>query len=181
MRGDAIGQWHSGLRACGAALALHQAADTSEKLGEALFFLRVGWLRLVWEILDESFEVLVLVDDFVQLKYRTPLRKNVHAAVVVILEFLDDFCRAANFSQVFLARENHAEFAFFGEAEADHLAVAWLEDVERQGHAGQQDDFEREERDTRGPHGVQWVRCGDQRKRESAACISSRACMSPAF
>jgi hypothetical protein len=46
-----------------------------------------------------------------------------------------------------LAQEHHAEGLITLQAAVDHEAVASLEDVQREGHAGAQDGAQREERD----------------------------------
>jgi hypothetical protein len=56
-----------------------------------------------------------------------------------------------------------------------------LKNVQRERHTREQHHFERKQRNASGPHNVEATVLRAQRNAESAACISSLACMSPAF
>jgi len=70
---------------------------------------------------------------------------EVEAAVGIFLYDGDDFGGAADFSETLLDGANDAEGAMLGEAFGNHFFVAWFEDVQGQGSAGEQDDIEREQ------------------------------------
>ena len=76
---------------------------------------------------------------------------DVHAAVVVGLGHGQDFRGAADVGEIRILCANYAERPLLLQALADHLLVPRLEDVKRQGRAGEQHDFQGEQ----GEQGIQ--------------------------
>ncbi len=70
---------------------------------------------------------------------------DVHAAVFVLLGDGDDLRRAAYLLDPAAGGAHHAEGLARFQKVANHLLVAGLEDVQRQGCVGKQDDVEREQ------------------------------------
>ncbi len=71
---------------------------------------------------------------------------QVEAAVGILLHDGDDFGGASHVGETLLDRAHDAEIAMLGEALANHFFVSRFEDVQGQGRAREQDDFEREQR-----------------------------------
>ena len=75
--------------------------------------------------------------------------EDVHTAVVVFFEDVDDFGGAANVDEPLVFGADDAERALLVKAFIDHLFVARLEDVQRQGRAGKQHQIERKKGEER--------------------------------
>ena len=80
-------------------------------------------------------------------------RQDVHAPIIVFLDHLQDFSRAAYVGDALFGGAHNAEGLFQLQTLSDHFFVARLEDVERQGGAGEQDEFKRKDRQQR-THGA---------------------------
>ena len=74
-----------------------------------------------------------------------PFGDDVQPAVGILLHDGDDFCGASHIGETLLDGAHHAEHAMLGKAFADHFLVARFENMQGQGSAGKQDDFEREQ------------------------------------
>jgi hypothetical protein len=74
-----------------------------------------------------------------------PLDDDVHATVVEALEHLDDPGASAHLADALVVGEHEAELLVLGEAFADELLVARLEDVQRRLLAREQHEVQREE------------------------------------
>jgi hypothetical protein len=72
---------------------------------------------------------------------------KVEAAVGIFLYDSDDFGGASYVGETLLERAYDAESTILSAALRNHFFVAWLEDVERQWSAGEEDDIERKEGD----------------------------------
>ena len=80
--------------------------------------------------------------------------EDVHAAVAVALDDVEDFRGAADARQTFGHGKQHAEFGFLREAIFDHGAVTRLKNVQGKLRAGKKDDVQRKKRNAFWPHGV---------------------------
>jgi len=78
---------------------------------------------------------------------------QIEFAVGILFHDGHDFGRASHIGETLLQGTHHAEDPILSQAFANHFFVAWFEDVQGQGSAGEQDDIEREQRDE-GVHGV---------------------------
>jgi hypothetical protein len=72
------------------------------------------------------------------------LRNQIHAAGRILFRDGNDLSSASHFGNPLFEGSNHAKGRSVGQTLGDHLFVARLENVQGQGSAGEQDDFERE-------------------------------------
>ena len=86
------------------------------------------------------------------------LDDDVHPAVVELVQHLVHARSRAELTHPVLVREDEPELALLGDALADQLPVARLEDVERNALGRQEDDAEREEAELHGVTGYGPVR-----------------------
>jgi hypothetical protein len=100
--------------------------------------------RLVVDQEDFGLQERTFLVDAHEFEALAAFGKDVEAAVGIFLCDRDDFGRASDFGQTLFEEAHYAEGAMPGEAVGDHFLVAWLEDVQGQGSAGEQDDIERE-------------------------------------
>jgi hypothetical protein len=77
----------------------------------------------------------------------TAFGDEVEATVGIFFDDGHDFGGASHLGEALLDGAYDAESLVPGEALADHLFVTWLENVQGQGRAGEQDNVEREEGD----------------------------------
>src|SRR5579862_528334 len=80
------------------------------------------------------------------LKSLSSLGVNVHAAIVIFFPYLGDDRGAAHFSQGILVGPDHAKGFLLFQTFSDHLFVARLKDVQREGRAREQHHVQREQR-----------------------------------
>jgi len=83
---------------------------------------------------------------FYYFKTVAALSNQIHAAVGIFLRDRDGLRRASDIGNPFLERAHHAKWRVVGQTLADHLLVAWLEDVQGQRCARKQNNIEREQR-----------------------------------
>ena len=76
---------------------------------------------------------------------------KIEPAVGIFFHDGDDFSGASHFGEVLFDSPHHAEGLLPGKAIADHFFITRLENVQRQGHAWEQNDIERKQ----GNQGVQ--------------------------
>jgi short-subunit dehydrogenase len=109
-----------------------------------------GVLRFLIEEHDFGAQEWHFLVDFHYLEAAAAFGKDIHAAVRIFLRDRDDFGGAADLRDPFIMRAHDAEHFLFCQAISDHLLVARFEDVKRLGHAGQQHQFERKQREKNG-------------------------------
>ena len=110
-----------------------------------------------------------------------PLREDVHSPVWILLDRARDFSGAAHGCDRTSLSVYHAELDLSFETAIDHCLVARLKDVKRQRHSWEENNVEGKQRNSRRSHDRYRALRLVQRSEFSVDCISSRACMSPAF
>jgi short-subunit dehydrogenase len=109
-------------------------------------FLVLGLSRHIGNHQDLGSQKRPLPVELQNLKPLLPVCNDVKPAIFIALRNLCDFRCASDFCNPLIERTNHSECGFARQAFADHFLVAWLEDVQGQSSAGEQDNFQREQR-----------------------------------
>src|SRR6516165_7916132 len=125
------------------------------KLDQLLAFSRWGRIiGMVLEVIHVTFQKRIFREQIDNAERPTADSDNVHAAVLVTLDELEDFRRTsyANHHSIRKGKE-HAEGRFGVKALADHTPIARLENVQGKLFAGEKYDVKREERNAFRPHG----------------------------
>ncbi len=115
------------------------------KLDCAGLLLRRGVTGLVGNEQHLGAQEGALLIEFKHLKAPAAFRNQIETSVGILFCYGDDLGGAAHFGKAFVESADDAERRVAGAAFRDHLLVTRLEDVQRQGSAGQQYDFEREQ------------------------------------
>jgi hypothetical protein len=111
----------------------------------------------VVEVVDESLEKRLLVQEADDAKGGSANGENVHASVVIAFDDLDDFGGTANVGNAIGRSQQHSEFGFLLQAVSNHGAIAGLENVQRKVSAGKKNDVQRKKRDAIWPHRSQRI------------------------
>src|ERR1700676_4570939 len=115
---------------------------------ELIFHAGVAAMLAIVQEVDVTFQELVVcvsvrVHEVGDAKGRTTDGDDVHPAVIVALHDLDDFRCAAYADDSSGQGKQHTELAFVVAAAAHHLAIARLENVQRESCAGKKNDVQR--------------------------------------
>src|SRR5215469_9658002 len=124
------------------------------KLDQLLAFSRWGRIiEMVLEVIHVTFQKRIFHEQIDNAERATADSDNVHAAVLVTLDDLEDFRRTSYANHSIRKSQEHAEWRFCVEALADHTPIARLENVQGKLFAGKKYDVKREERNAFRPHG----------------------------
>jgi hypothetical protein len=126
-----------------------------KKFHEFALNTRIEGRVAVLEVVDVAFEKGILLKKFDDAKGSAAHGPYVHAAIVVTLHDFKNFGGATHAGDAFGKGQEHAELGFFLEAIFHHLAVPWLENVQRHFRAGEEDDVQGKQRNAFRPHGSQ--------------------------
>jgi hypothetical protein len=112
-----------------------------------------GIIGIVLKVVHVTFQQRIFREQIDNAERATADRDNVHAAVFVTLDDLEDFRCTSYVNHSSRKGKEHAEGRFGVEAPADHTPIARLENVQGKLFAGEKYDVKREERNAFRPHG----------------------------
>ena len=105
-----------------------------------------GVAMFVLEELDLAAKEGAIVVDLDYVEAAASHSKDVHAAIGISTEHVDDLCGAASRGDLLSITAEDAEGAFLAETFSDHLSIARLENVERERRLREEDEIQGEER-----------------------------------
>jgi hypothetical protein len=125
------------------------------KLDQLLAFARrrERFIGIVLEVIHVTFQKRILREQVDDAERATADSDNVHAAVLVTLDDLEDFSRTSYANHSIRKGKEHAERRLGVEALASHTPIARLKNVQGKLFAGEKYDVKREERNAFRPHG----------------------------
>jgi hypothetical protein len=135
------------LRHIGGRKILFRARNAEQlrvQLNRARFVLLCCCVAVVVNQNDLSAQKRTLFIHSQQFKSPAAFSNEIEAAIFILFYHRDDFSRASHFSEALFNGAYHAKRLVLRQAFANHLFVARLENVQRQGSAGKQNDIERE-------------------------------------
>ncbi len=162
-------------------LAENQSVADLEAFDQMIFLFGILREEVFHQIFGDGFLIFPFIQDFDDAKQSAAFTQNIGPAIGIFLQLFYDLSRATDFYDSSFSRQNYTYLEIFVHASRDHHSVTLLENVQRERHAREQHHFKREQRNASGSHDVELTALRAQRNAESAACISSLACMSPAF
>src|SRR5258708_36306973 len=116
---------------------------------------RTGGSFTVLQVVHVAFQERVLREQFDHAEGGAADCENVHAAVFVAFNDVENFGGAADSRHSLGKGEKHAELGLFFQRVFHHFAVTWLENMQGKLRAGKEDDVQRKQRNAFRPHGSQ--------------------------
>jgi hypothetical protein len=89
----------------------------------------------VFQIVHRALKEGIVIEEFDHAKRRAADGLYIHAAIIVALRNIEDFCGAARAGDAVGKTKEHAEFRLVFETIADHAAIAGLKNVQGKGSA----------------------------------------------
>lgn len=152
IEGQGTGQLEGKPRIVGVGQVLPRAGEgknVAMELDRVRHFFLSGLVGIIFEEKHVGTQEVAFLIHLQNFKALSAFGNDIHAAVVIFFCHRNNFrCATDSGDSVFL-RQHNAELPLLGQAFSDHFLVARLENMQRQRHAGEEYDFQREQGDER--------------------------------